>query len=100
MSTKCIDTINPKVFFADAKEIWIAVALLQKHIAKQLLSNANIQDTNLIHIIVGIDLPTEPSAIETLYNAGCDIQVCKSNVTFHPKVSLLSTKNWTGLKIK
>ena len=86
MTTTCIDTINPKVFFADAKEIWIAVALLQKHIAKQLLSNANIQDTNLIHIIVGIDLPTEPSAIETLYNAGCDIQVYKSNVTFHPKV--------------
>ena len=28
MTTKCIDTINPKVFFADAKEIWIAVALL------------------------------------------------------------------------
>ena len=93
MTTTCIDTINPKVVFADAKEIWIAVALLQKHIAKQLLSNANIQDTNLIHIIVGIDLPTEPSAIETLYNAGCDIQVCKSNVTFHPKVYVVKRRN-------
>ena len=49
MTTKCIDTINPKVFFADAKEIWIAVALLQKHIAKQLLSNAKTLDTNHIH---------------------------------------------------
>ena len=63
MTTTCIDTINPKVFFADAKEIWIAVALLQKHIAKQLLSNANIQDTNLIHIIVGIDFNVSKNSI-------------------------------------
>lgn len=63
MTTTCIDTINPKVVFADAKEIWIAVALLQKHIAKQLLSNANIQDTNLIHIIVGIDFNVSKNSI-------------------------------------
>lgn len=63
MTTKCIDTINPKVFFADAKEIWIAVALLQKHIAKQLLSNAKTLDTNLIHIIVGIDFNVSKNSI-------------------------------------
>ena len=83
---KCIDTINPKVFFANAKEIWIAVALLQNHVAEQLLSFTNIEDKKLIHIIVGIDLATDPIAIETLYNAGCDIQVCISDATFHPKV--------------
>lgn len=63
MTTKCIDTINPKVFFADAKKIWIAVALLQKHIAKQLLSNAKTLDTNLIHIIVGIDFNVSKNSI-------------------------------------
>lgn len=93
MNVKCVDTINPKVFFADAKEIWIAVALLQTHIAEQLLSNAKKVDKSLIHIIVGIDLPTEPNAIETLYNAGCDIQVFKSNVTFHPKVYVVKRRN-------
>ena len=93
MKIKCIDTINPKVFFADAKEVWIAVALLQNHIAEQLLSNANILDKKLIPIIVGIDLPTEPNAFETLYNAGCDIQVCMSNVTFHPKVYVVKKNN-------
>lgn len=93
MKSKCIETINSKDFFADAKEVWIAVALLQNHIAEQLLSNANILDKNLIHIIVGIDLPTDPNAFETLYNAGCDIQVCTSNVTFHPKVYVVKKQN-------
>lgn len=93
MKIKCIDTIDPKVFFGDAKEVWIAVALLQNHFAELLLSNVSIPDKNLIHIIVGIDLPTDPNAFETLYSAGCDIKVCTSNVTFHPKVYVVKKRN-------
>jgi HKD family nuclease len=94
MSTRITDRINVKDFFSNAKEVWIAVALLQKDIAEQILRTCNMPDRKSIHVIVGINLPTEPEAIELLYTSGCDVRVYKNKkTTYHPKVYVVKKNN-------
>lgn len=94
MSTTITDRINLKDFFANAKEIWIAVALMKKDIAEQILHTCHMSDSKSIHVIVGINLPTEPEAIELLYHSGCDVRVYRNTkTTYHPKVYVVKKIN-------
>jgi HKD family nuclease len=94
MSTNISDRINLKDLFTNAKEVWIAVALMQKDIAKQIIDTCHMSDNKSIHVIVGINLPTDPEAIELLYNSGCDIRVYSNKkTTYHPKVYVVKKSN-------
>lgn len=94
MSTKIVERIDIQDFFANAKEIWIAVALMQKDIAEQILRACKIPNKKLVHAIVGIDLPTDPDALELLHESGCDLSVYKHNkITYHPKVYVVKKRN-------
>jgi HKD family nuclease len=90
---KCLNHINLSRFFSNSKETWIAVALMQNDIAVKLLKSLSYKDNGLIHIVIGIDLSTEPEALETLYNAGCDVKIYSSDITFHPKVYVVKKRN-------
>lgn len=85
-----IDMVN---FFSNVAEIWIAVALLKKDIVSKILKSINIKNPQLIHFVVGIDLPTDPEALQMLYKRNCDVKIYHTTYTFHPKVYVVRKQN-------
>jgi HKD family nuclease len=87
---------NLKTAFETADEIWIAVALLNLQgfdfISKTIKSNCKI------NFIGGIDLPTDPAALEnvlslkTKYKHTVSAYILTKEI-FHPKVYIISSKN-------
>jgi HKD family nuclease len=79
--------------FADAEEIWIAVAMMNYQ-GYNLLKHLN-QDVR-INIIVGIDLPTPPGILKKLQERASSTfsaKVCKTDYIFHPKLYIVKKKN-------
>lgn len=90
--TKLSESLKDKL--KDADEIWVAVALINLDGLNYILKN--VLPTCRQNYIIGIDLPTDPKALELLNKLQhkTDLTVCiytdKNN--FHPKLYLISTK--------
>lgn len=78
----------------NAKEIWIAVALINAKGLKTI--QENMPKDCKQNYLIGVDLPTDPKALSTLHS-----QQFKKNISvkiynssfFHPKVYLIKTSN-------
>lgn len=78
-----------------ADEIYVAVALMT-HDGLQFLIN-NLPKSCQQNYLVGIDLPTDPKALEELnklqYRSGIEARLCTDKVDFHPKLYLIKKKD-------
>jgi len=82
----------------EAKEIWVAVALLNTKGLK--IIQENVPNDCKQNYLIGVDLPTDPKALETLFT-----QQFKKNISvkiynstfFHPKVYLIKSQRSNNL---
>lgn len=74
-----------------ADEIWVAVALLNSDGLNFIQSQ--LKEESIENYILGIDLPTEPNALEKLFkqsfNSNRNIKIYSEKAHFHPKVYLI-----------
>ncbi len=77
----------------NANEIWVAVGLINKSGLEFILDSA--PKTCKMNFVVGIDLPTDPSALYTLLKLRVKRKISVANVLledfFHPKVYVIKS---------
>lgn len=90
LATKLSDKLKSE--FAKADEIWVAVGLLNE-VGLNFILKA-IPKTCKRNFIVGVNLPTEPKALSTLFSLKVKEKITASILTndfFHPKVYIAKT---------
>lgn len=90
LATKLSDKLKSE--FANADEIWVAVGLLNE-VGLNFILKA-IPKTCKRNFIVGVNLPTEPKALSTLFSLKEKEKITASILTndfFHPKVYIAKT---------
>lgn len=96
MSTEIITKLSEKLKdkLKDADEIWVAVALINLEGLNYILKNLKL--TCRQNYIIGIDLPTDPKALELLnrlqHKTDLIVSIYTDKNNFHPKLYLISTK--------
>lgn len=77
----------------DAISIWIASAMISQ--SGWQFVQTNVPENTLQHYLIGIDLSTEPSVFQSLFEKMDTInaRVYQSKYTFHPKVYLIQKNN-------
>jgi HKD family nuclease len=92
ISKKLFDDL--KLHLKEAKEVWIAVALMKDSALNKLLEA--IPKNAIQHYIVGIDLPTSPNVFQEFKDKTEDnfeAFVYKNQINFHPKVYLIKKES-------
>src|SRR5579871_4219369 len=91
--TKLSDDLIPVI--KKAEEVWIAVALLKS--AGLKLVRDNLPVDCIQHYLIGVDLPTEPKALWTLFElqlkATVSVNLYTGKEYFHPKLYLIRVNN-------
>lgn len=88
--TKLSENLAPAL--KDANEIWIAVAMITMHGVNFLTEN--IPSNCKVNLVVGVDLPTNPKALDKLIQlrSKLDLNIriyTEENEFFHPKLYLV-----------
>jgi HKD family nuclease len=87
--------VNLSPLLKSANEIWVAVALLSRDGVKYLLGS--LPKNCIQHYIIGVDLPTEPTAMQELLNRKAinnkiDIEIYSNKkMAFHSKVYIVKS---------
>lgn len=82
-----------ELLLPDAEHLWVAVALVKESAFDFL--QTNLKTDCIQHFLVGIDLPTPPSALRKLQSklekGVFECAIYKSSFNFHPKVYVIKT---------
>jgi HKD family nuclease len=90
ISNHLIDDLEP--YLDQAEEVWIAVALMKDAGLEELQSR--VKKGAKQHFLVGIDLPTSPSALRSLQkmeSSNLIAGIIQQAETFHPKLYIIRT---------
>jgi len=74
-----------------AEELWVVVGLLRLNGLKLLL--ASIPEKTRVHFMIGVDMPSEPSALKAIYTLSkkrnYNAKVFRGKAFYHPKLYLV-----------
>lgn len=89
VSLKLIDDL--KIYLKKAEEVWVAVALMKDAGLEELL--LHISKNAKQNYLIGIDLPTSPSALRVLQEMNVKAGLIDQAETFHPKLYIIKTSD-------